>query len=599
MKNIRKYLLILLLGLFVGTAWSCSDDKTDEKFTPKDPELTLGDGKTVSVGKTGGSMSVDVKSNLPWRVKSETEWITIGTPESGMSDGTFTFSVAKNKTLAARTGVITAWITNDYEKKLLVVQDPADIEDLVIHFYVKVDGDPDADGLSWGKATVIDSALHRCINGNYVHVAAGTYVPTVGLSGSTAAGNQTFEIAANITMIGGYPADASGEDVQSDSKANPTIFSGLLPNGTHSAHVMCVTAAKDKEWKTSVRGITLRDGAWSSGSSISANGVTIARSYGSGLVVANADATFTDCTIGPNTGSGNIPGAWITADANVTFEHCTIAGNQTDDGNGAGIWNDWSTIVINNCLLTDNSCVGVGGAIYAHDSDSKGRVGRTYVYNSTFLNNRTDGGAASRRGAAVYGRENSETRLVNCTITGCYGANGGAVAAYGTASYSKTKIDIINCTITKNESTFVGVVEQCPYAEVNIYNSIISGNKAAKGGDNVAVTSGNALVAGALPNTLNYSVNGSVVYGDAKTVVDGSTFDPTTMLGALADNGGPTQTILLLGTDNPAKTLGMTSVLLSSLGKTYSPAIGDDIILKDQTGLSRDGKTIMGACVKQ
>ena len=42
MKKIRKYGIILFAGLCACAAWSCEEDKTDRKFTPKDPVIKLG-----------------------------------------------------------------------------------------------------------------------------------------------------------------------------------------------------------------------------------------------------------------------------------------------------------------------------------------------------------------------------------------------------------------------------------------------------------------------------------------------------------------------------------------------------------------------------
>ena len=97
MKKIRKYGIILFAGLCACAAWSCEEDKTDRKFTPKDPVIKL--GGDVEVGKAGGSYTVPIESNLPWRVRSEADWILLGEVENGMGDGEFTFTVSPNKTL--------------------------------------------------------------------------------------------------------------------------------------------------------------------------------------------------------------------------------------------------------------------------------------------------------------------------------------------------------------------------------------------------------------------------------------------------------------------------------------------------------------------
>ena len=242
MKKIRKYGIILFAGLCACAAWSCEEDKTDRKFTPKDPVIKL--GGDVEVGKAGGSYTVPIESNLPWRVRSEVDWILLGEVENGMGDGEFTFTVSPNKTLFEREGRVTAWITDEYAQSIRVVQAPSSPEDLEVHWYVKTDGSADNDGMTWETATTLHNALSKSINGNFIHVAAGTYVPEQSLAGSKgAAEDATFEISANVSLIGGYPAGAVTGAV-ADPDANPTVLSGRLSGGRHAYHVVCVTAAK-------------------------------------------------------------------------------------------------------------------------------------------------------------------------------------------------------------------------------------------------------------------------------------------------------------------------------------------------------------------
>ena len=153
MKKIRKYGIILFAGLCACAAWSCEEDKTDRKFTPKDPVIKL--GGDVEVGKAGGSYTVPIESNLPWRVRSEVDWILLGEVENGMGDGEFTFTVSPNKTLFEREGRVTAWITDEYAQSIRVVQAPSSPEDLEVHWYVKTDGSADNDGMTWETATTL------------------------------------------------------------------------------------------------------------------------------------------------------------------------------------------------------------------------------------------------------------------------------------------------------------------------------------------------------------------------------------------------------------------------------------------------------------
>lgn len=594
MKKIRKYGIILFAGLCACAAWSCEEDKTDRKFTPKDPVIKL--GGDVEVGKAGGSYTVPIESNLPWRVRSEVDWILLGEVENGMGDGEFTFTVSPNKTLFEREGRVTAWITDEYAQSIRVVQAPSSPEDLEVHWYVKTDGSADNDGMTWETATTLHNALSKSINGNFIHVAAGTYVPEQSLAGSKgAAEDATFEISANVSLIGGYPADAVTGAV-ADPDANPTVLSGRLSGGRHAYHVVCVTAAKADGRRVLMKGLTITEGLCSGTASYyTLNGARFYISRGGGVTVGNAAVDIADCKITQNKSAKDCAGICIVAGADVSLTDTEISENECSNGNGAGLHNEASVVRMDRCTVRGNSASGVCGGVYTFSSSAPSY---TYIYNSTLCDNRTDGSKNSRRGGAVYSREYSETVLVNCTVHGNTGGNGGGIALYG-ASGKESKMTLVSCTVTGNTSLFVGGgVEFTPYTTMNVYNTVVSGNTAANGGDDLVGTNTALAATANLPAVLSYAVNGSVVYGAGKAVVAGSSFDPATMLGPLAGNGGPTQTCLLLGTDNPARTLGMPYVDLSALGQDFDPQIGPEITGFDQTGLSREGTSAMGACVK-
>lgn len=543
MKKIRKYGIILFAGLCACAAWSCEEDKTDRKFTPKDPVIKL--GGDVEVGKAGGSYTVPIESNLPWRVRSEADWILLGEVENGMGDGEFTFTVSPNKTLFEREGRVTAWITDEYAQSIRVVQAPSSPEDLEVHWYVKTDGSADNDGMTWETATTLHNALSKSINGNFIHVAAGTYVPEQSLAGSKgAAEDATFEISANVSLIGGYPADAVTGAV-ADPDANPTVLSGRLSGGRHAYHVVCVTAAKADGRRVLMKGLTITEGLCSGTASYyTLNGARFYISRGGGVTVGNAAVDIADCKITQNKSAKDCAGICIVAGADVSLTDTEISENECSNGNGAGLHNEASVVRMDRCTVRGNSASGVCGGVYTFSSSAPSY---TYIYNSTLCDNRTDGSKNSRRGGAVYSREYSETVLVNCTVHGNTGGNGGGIALYG-ASGKESKMTLVSCTVTGNTSLFVGGgVEFTPYTTMNVYNTVVSGNTAANGGDDLVGTNTALAATANLPAVLSYAVNGSVVYGAGKAVVAGSSFDPATMLGPLAGNGGPTQTCLLLG----------------------------------------------------
>src|SRR5690606_20874888 len=124
----------ILIMLLLSVCFSCSEIDDLGSFTPQDPSLSF-EVDAIEVDKEGGEFTIPVESNLPWRAKSNADWISFST-ENALGDGEILFQVARNRSTDPRNAEITVWITNDYEKKIQITQAAAEPSDLVTHFYV-------------------------------------------------------------------------------------------------------------------------------------------------------------------------------------------------------------------------------------------------------------------------------------------------------------------------------------------------------------------------------------------------------------------------------------------------------------------------------
>lgn len=589
MTKILRHINLIIFSLLLVGFVSCSDEEGLGDFQPQTPEFSFEQG-TIDITKDGGNFLVNVKSNLPWRVKTSADWISF-VSENGMGDGTFEFMATKNRTILTREAEIILWITENDQKTIKVVQAPSEASDLVIHYYVKTSGVDTNDGLSWEQPITLDKALEEMVEGDYIHIAAGTYVATQTLTGGSAsnAGDITFEIHSNVNIIGGYPANAS-EGATSDPVANPTIFSGRHPKG-QSFHTVVISAPIVENKKVSIKGIQIKNGqASASGTgNVSINGVPFYRFYGGGLVSGKSIVEIVDCEISDNESGLHAGGVYIAGGGTVFFENTAIKNNTatTNSSNCGGIFIDASTVFFNNCAIVNNSCTGVGAGIYSFNTSAPTY---TYIYNTTVANNNNDANAANqtRRGGGFYGRENSVTVIVNSTFYGNTGGSGAGICLYG-ATGKNAKLDIISSTISSNNAynNGGGIEIANAFTTVNIYNSIISGN--------TAIVSGSDLLGTA---SIFNTINGTKVYDANSNEVAGITFDFATMLGTLTNGGALGENCQLLGgASNPATNKGMTTTVLETLGTGYNPAIDASMITKDQNGKSRSGKTSIGAVV--
>lgn len=590
--------MFLLLFLVTITLVACKEEIDLGSFTPKDPNIGF-NPENLNVSKSDSTYEIKITSNLPWRVKSNVDWIIINdvTFRGMETDSKIIVDVRKNPATVERTGSITAWITNDYEKSFSITQAAGDPPPVIKkHVYVKEGGS--GDGTSWAKASSLDAAFSQeYAAGDFIHIAAGTYKPGLLVTGGTAGndGDKTFEIKQNITIIGGYPANAS-QGAVSDPSVNTTILDG---NNTAN-HVVIVTAPAMENQKVILTGITIKNGNTATSGGVSINSLEYGKNYGGGLIVGKSVVELNHCIITDNTAVSGGGAIYTFAEAVLTLNNCVVKNNKTtaSGANGGAIFIfGRSMLYTNHSAITTNGAGGFAGALYAYGANF-------HMYNTAVDGNGAGGVGSTVAGKAyggVYLREGTGI-LVNCTVYGNTASNiGGGVGAYGTAS-APASLTIISSTITGNKikhasakGAGVYVNATAANATLNIYNSIVSGNTAgATGTENVSDVDGAAGFAW----TKKYTVASNQVFDNNGVAIAGATFDFATMLGAFTNNGGGTNTCLLLGANNPAKANGMSTNDLITLGNTLTPSIPAEIITYDQIGGSRSGKPYLGACVK-
>lgn len=111
---------ICVLFLLFGMA-SCQDFTDDTGRTMPEPALKFID-ETLNLPLEEKEYTVNIESNLPWRVKTSATWINL-LSSNGMGTGSFKISVSKNTDVAPREAEIAGWIVEGAETKLKVVQE--------------------------------------------------------------------------------------------------------------------------------------------------------------------------------------------------------------------------------------------------------------------------------------------------------------------------------------------------------------------------------------------------------------------------------------------------------------------------------------------
>jgi CSLREA domain-containing protein len=324
-------------------------------------------------------------------------------------------------------------------------------------------------------------------------------------------------------------------------------------------------------------------------SSVNISGVTIQHGisqFGGGIHNGGA-LTLSSSTITSNTANGHHGevsyGGGIHNDGTLTLTNDTISGNSgtSSIAFGGGVSN-FGTMTVADSTISGNTSSGPGGGV--------SNFGTMTVAGSTISGNTGAGGGIDNAGGPAT--------LTNSTVSGNTGGgihNGGVGAG---------PLIIINSTISHNESTGSGGGIYNTSGTTSLFNVTIANNHADSDTNGSGVGGGVANETMGTFNFVNsiialnyevqlpgpYLVNGDcagTITSHGHNIVNGYNPDHCTinggftqadpLLGALQDNGGPTQTHALL-TGSPAIDAGDPSGCADNLGA---------ILTADQRGYLR------------
>lgn len=279
------------------------------------------------------------------------------------------------------------------------------------------------------------------------------------------------------------------------------------------------------------------------GATITGSGQTIQQTTANSRVLnIHSNAIYTvslsDLTL---SGGNNAPagGGIVIYGSHVVLDQVTISGNHANVLAG-GLYVDRGQLSLNqssvsgNSLTTPGNLIGAGG-IFGY------RASITITDATISGNSATVGGTSSAGG--VYAR-NSPTTVSNSTIAGNSASSrnyaGGGISSSSTLA--GTTLDVYNTTVTGNTATV-------PSPNVSAGGILVGAN-----GGVLAATLTNSIVAGntgASAEVARYRNANVIAHADllgtalsATYAGNGNVFSDAPGLGALANNGGPTLTML-------------------------------------------------------
>ena len=337
-------------------------------------------------------------------------------------------------------------------------------------------------------------------------------------------------------------------------------------------------------------GIYSRGSLTTAGNSPSVISGNIAQSGGGGILIAGqGTANLSDIDVLSNTGGDGV-GIWDRG--TLVLSDSTVANNDALGYNGGGIRVDpGASLVLTDSTITGNTASGGtdgvddGGGIYFNSTVALSMISGCTISDNT----------ASFQGGGIYADvdEGAPPTLTvsDTTIVQNSAPMGGGIFAHA------TNLNVFDCTISGNSSSGAGsgagIFDETPanYGEPYLGNTIVWGNDESGGGGGSKPDDLDAVPAsGPSPGLPNGSPAGEFAGAYNLIGVDNSgsfsnhdanhnLVGENPLLGPLANNGGPTETMALL---SGSPVIGAGAIEYVPLGAgIYSP------ITTDQRGYPR------------
>ena len=317
-------------------------------------------------------------------------------------------------------------------------------------WYIKANATDAEKGLSWEKPTSLDYALKHALPGSVLHLAAGTYKSNIAQKYMTGTDDaaveapaqdefKSFLIDKNISLIGGYPANAAAGAV-ADATANKTILDGA----GKAYHTLIVAAEKVAGEKVVIEGITIT-GSNSTKEAVGVlpcNGVNLAAQNAGGIALINSTVDMKNVTITGNK-ADSFAGLYCSG-CDINMTNCKIDGNDAGTNVGGAYFTTDTRLVMDGCSISNNTAAGLAGGLELHVPAEK-------AMEAEFKNTHIDNNTAVGNAGGAYISDASGKNLMKVSFTGC-SFNGNSGNMGGCMVLNNTKIAFKNCEFKANRN---------------------------------------------------------------------------------------------------------------------------------------------------
>lgn len=295
-----------------------------------------------------------------------------------------------------------------------------------------------------------------------------------------------------------------------------------------------------------------------------ASGVCTITMTGSGQFQISSTTTAGKLTITNSTGADKliISGNNITRvfynSGNLTLSGFTITKGNSVTSSGGGLFNDASTLTLNNVIVTGNTSPQSGGGIFNSNGTlnlnnstisentsntiaggifNQGFGGVVTITNSTISGNRTTS-VSGGNGGGIYNGGDGTMTITNSTVTGNSSIDGGGIYSNLTSSMNITNSTIMGNTSVSSITGTGGTGGIFAAGTMNITNSTISGNTGIRAGGIYYsdFTSGTSLSLNSVTVTNNNSTDiaGGIEIGLGTVIINNTIIAGNTVANSFA-----------------------------------------------------------------
>ncbi len=365
-----------------------------------------------------------------------------------------------------------------------------------------------------GGGAIFDYATNLTLQDCVVENSAALYLYG-GFGGGVAAINASSITLSGSTLQNNY-ANGGGGGLVTYAQTAVTVTGGTVQNNNVEKYGGGGIAAFSRGGNITITGTTV-DGNTAANSYYGGGGGLYARNSGGSMTVTGVNLT-NNTSKGGGGGARMKPGQGGTA----TVENSTVTGNTTSNGYGGGLYLSSGSTEVDNTVVSNNYAYYAGGGIQPYETDF------------TISDSEVTGNNTHHNGGGIWAAS-APFAMLRTTVSGNYAYDSAGGAFIGSAYYAgsgNSDVSIQGSTFNNNSAFYVGGIDIIGSSSDPGFNATLTDTT-------IANNSANSFVGGLYAGNLyggTFSIESSTIVGNASGAVGGGVATRSTNPVVLHDN---------------------------------------------------------------